>query len=1080
MATGTNNIASVYDLWSTLDTLGDLSSTKTALTSVYGTYSSTAAPETKNQWGTGLCPSKASWLKLNDYNTNGIIEISGTYTNDQLVKYTDLIYKYLKLSVNIWNPSSSAETKTISVTCSGSFTVSSNRSWLTVSSTSGSGSKNITLSVTENTSIENSRLGVVTFVGDGITKEINVRQDARDAVIAYELEISGETSVLVNKTIQLTATLYKKVDGVRTESTNVTNDCNWTVSSLSNYASVNNVSNKGLVTGLKNTYSSQATIKATYSSYSATYKVSVVDDISYEFVITSDVDEIQVGDFVTFTATLYTNTNGTVSESSKTASSTWSENSNNTIVEKYSMGSFKGISAGTVIITATWTNFNGVVFSDSKSITVNASDSIVISPKTWTVPVGGESKVITITANNNWTVNNIPDWITIDTTSGIGNGSVTLSANANDSTSLRSETINFVCGNSSATLSVSQSGKAADSISVTPTSWTPGSSVNSTYVSLTSSGAWTASSNRSWLTVGTTSGTSTTSKSIKLSVTENTTTSERIGTVKFTCGTATAMVHVKQAGKTIESVVTYEIDLRFKDGYESSVYISKYTYFDVYLYTITDGVKDNGVKLNTLVLQNDVTWTVSDTNIVKPLDNYPYAYGGLEPGTTTITASYTYNNQTLTSSEIVTVLPSFINTNLSSYTFNTAGGTKDVIVTCSPNITFLSVSEVDVNGNSNSVSWLSNTKTTNADGSFTYTLTCAENTSANDRTVYVKFYSSSYDKPYKTVKITQSGRELILTMLISNLQSIVQDQWGTSGLDEDLFLTDIGGRAINVGLIYDLYYFDGDYKNSISGSVSSWQKLQQENYGNVYLGTGYGNVSDNFTNVNTWSDSIWEAINDGITELNDSGKDVSFYIEWPIVSTPTISVSKNTWYPSSVASTTTVTITTENVSGYTVTSSETWLTYTKNGDTLTLNVTDHLAKDQRQGMITITSSDSQVTATIRVVQSGPYYIWVDERGDITQDSHVNALPCDVTVTVIWEVSIEADRDHDGNTDEQWQEQGSNENTLKAGWTNIALTPVNDKYFGNNVDIWVMSPVVTGPRRYTFEYAGDWYVIEWSL
>jgi hypothetical protein len=82
------------------------------------------------------------------------------------------------------------------------------------------------LSVTENTSIEGSRSGVVTFVGDGITKEINVTQDARDAVIAYELEISGETSVLVNKTIQLIATLYKTVDGVRTESTDVTNDCN--------------------------------------------------------------------------------------------------------------------------------------------------------------------------------------------------------------------------------------------------------------------------------------------------------------------------------------------------------------------------------------------------------------------------------------------------------------------------------------------------------------------------------------------------------------------------------------------------------------------------------------------------------------------------------------------------------------------------------------------------------------------------------------------------------------------------------------------------------------------------------------
>jgi hypothetical protein len=93
-------------------------------------------------------------------------------------------------------------------------------------------------------------------------------------------------------------------------------------------------------------------------------------------------------------------------------------------------------------------------------------------------------------------------------------------------------------------------------------------------------------------------------------VTENTSTSLRDGVVTFVCGTATAIVNVSQSGKSApdpDPVITYEIDLKFRDGYENSVYISKYTYFDIYLYTITDGVKDNGVKLNTLVLQNDVT-----------------------------------------------------------------------------------------------------------------------------------------------------------------------------------------------------------------------------------------------------------------------------------------------------------------------------------------------------------------------------------------------------------------------------------------------------------------------------------------
>lgn len=758
MATGTNNIASVYDLWSTLDTLGDLSSTKTALTSVYGTYSSTAAPETKNQWGTGLCLSKASWLKLNDYNTNGIVEISGTYTNDQLVKYTDLIYKYLKLSVSTWNPSSSAETKTISVTCSGSFTVSSNQSWLTVSSTSGSGSKNITLSVTENTSIDNSRSGVVTFVGDGITKTINVIQDARNAVIAYELEISGETSVLINKTIQLTATLYKTVDGVRTESTNVTNDCDWTVSSLSNYASVNNVSNKGLVTGLKNTYSSQAIIKATYSSYSATYKVSVADDVSYTFVITSDVDEIQVGSVVTFTATLYTNTNGTVSELNKTYDSTWTEDSNGTIVEKDLFEyRFKGLSVGEVTITATWTDSNGVVYSDSKSITVKSANSISVSPTWWTVPVNGGSQIVTITADSNWAISEILDWVTADNSSGTGNGSITLSATANNSVDSRSGYVRFTCGNAKTSIWVYQPGKSegsTDSISINPTSWSNISANGAyTYIVVTSSGIWTITSKPDWITPLTSIGVS--GNNVKLTASANSNSSVRTGKVVFTCGTATAELTVSQAGVTI-----------------------------------TDSISINPT--NKTLTSNGDSFSVTVTS----------------SGTWIATESY---------------------------------------------------------------SWITLSKSSGSTGN-TVTITVNENTTTSNRVGSVIFKCGTATA---TLTITQSGREPILTMTINNLQSIVSSKWGEDGLDDAIVFVDEVGDRIDVGLSYDLYYFEGSCDNTVSGPVSSWESLYN-NYGYVYLGDYEGIISDEL------EDRHFDLIYEYIDDAKSSCEDKSFSIDWPV------------------------------------------------------------------------------------------------------------------------------------------------------------------------------------------------------
>lgn len=756
MATGTNNITSVYDLWSTFDALEDISSVKMALTPVYGTYSSTAAPETKNQWGTGLCPSKASWLKLNNYNISGKVEVSGTYTNDQLVKYTDLIYKYLKLSVSTWNPSSSAETKTISVTCSGSFTVSSDQNWLTVSSASGSGSKNITLSVTENTSIESYRSGVVTFVGDGITKKIDVTQDARDAVIAYELEISGETSVLVNKTIQLTATLYKTVDGIRTESTNVTNDCNWTVSSLSDYASVNNVSNKGLVTGLKNTYSSQATIKVTYGSYSATYKVSVANDVSYTFAITSDVDEIQVGSIVTFTATLYTNTNGTVSKSNKTYDSTWTEDSNGTIVEEDLFEyRFKGLSAGEVTITATWTDSNGVVYSDSKSIIVKLANSISVSPTLWTVPVNGGSQTVTITANSNWTISEILDWVTADNSSGTGDGSITLSAPANNSVDSRSGYVKFTCGNAKTSIWVYQPGKSevSDSISINPTSWLNISANGAyTYISVTSSGIWTITSKPDWITPLTSIGVS--GNNVKLTASANSNSSVRTGKVVFTCGTATAELTVSQAGVTIT----------------------------------------NSISINP-------------------------------------------TNKTLTSN----------------------GGSFDVTVTSSGNWTA-----------TESYDWITLNKSSGSTGN-TVTITVNENTTTSNRVGSVIFTCGTATA---TLTITQSGKEPIITMTINNLQSIVSSKWGEDGLDDAIVFVDEVGDRIDVGLTYNLYYFEGDCDNTVSGLVSDWESLYS-NYGYVYLGDYEGIISDELEDVHL--DTIYEYI----VEAKENCEDKSFSINWP-------------------------------------------------------------------------------------------------------------------------------------------------------------------------------------------------------
>lgn len=87
--------------------------------------------------------------------------------------------------------------------------------------------------------------------------------------------------------------------------------------------------------------------------------------------------------------------------------------------------------------------------------------SISVNPTSWSVAANGGTKSISITSNTNWTISNKPSWITASTTSGNGNGTVTLTASSNTG-SARNGSIVFTAGTASATVTVSQNAHVAE------------------------------------------------------------------------------------------------------------------------------------------------------------------------------------------------------------------------------------------------------------------------------------------------------------------------------------------------------------------------------------------------------------------------------------------------------------------------------------------------------------------------------------------------------------------------------------------------------------------------------------------
>ena len=187
------------------------------------------------------------------------------------------------------------------------------------------------------------------------------------------------------------------------------------------------------------------------------------------------------------------------------------------------------------------------------------------------------------------------------------------------------------------------------SISVNPSTWNTGYSANSTYVSVTSNDSWTASSNKSWLTIRTTSGTGNTS--VVLEVTENPTTSSRTGKVTFTCdsdSSKTATITITQNGKSTDpGTPTYRLSVSVS---ESTINAGSSTNATAKFYTKTNGVEDNGTTVTT-----SCTWSSSDSNIASVTATGRVTSKSGKYGTVKITATYTVAGQTYSDSVNVTV-----------------------------------------------------------------------------------------------------------------------------------------------------------------------------------------------------------------------------------------------------------------------------------------------------------------------------------------------------------------------------------------------------------------------------------------
>ncbi len=158
--------------------------------------------------------------------------------------------------------------------------------------------------------------------------------------------------------------------------------------------------------------------------------------------------------------------------------------------------------------------------------------------------VQGGSIDVQITSNADWSITNIPSWLSVSRSSGSGSGSITLVTSANTLAQSRSAILTFTAMNTTISLRVNQDAATA-TIQLGVKSIEASRYSGSSQVYLTTNGAeWVATGMPDWLNVSPSSGTGSTY--VTFSWSENSIAVGRNSTITFTAGEQSSSVDVTQ------------------------------------------------------------------------------------------------------------------------------------------------------------------------------------------------------------------------------------------------------------------------------------------------------------------------------------------------------------------------------------------------------------------------------------------------------------------------------------------------------------------------------------------------------
>jgi hypothetical protein len=422
-------------------------------------------------------------------------------------------------------------TGTITVT-SGSncnWTASTTDSWITITSGStGTGNGTVTYTVASNSGSAQ-RTGTITINGQTHTVAQSGNSNCTFTVAPLNQTFSSAAG---NGTVNVTTT----------------NSCNWTATSNAPWITVTTGgtgTGNGTVTYTITANSGSAQRTGTITIAGQVYTVTQNGNTPCTYTISpTNLSYAAAGGTGTITVTSAPGCSwtATTTDSWITITSGSSGTGNGTVT--YTVASNSGSAQRTGSIT-----IGGQTHTVAQNGNTTCTFTIAPLNQTFTSAAGNGTVTVTAAAGCNWAATSNDSWITVTTGStGTGNGTVTYTVTANTGTSQRVGTITIA----GQVHSITQSGVAPCAYTISPTSLSFGASGGPGSVNVTAASGcnWTATANDSWITINTGS-TGSGNGTVTYTVANNTTTTQRTGTITVAGQTHTVTQNGLQCTYTI-------------------------------------------------------------------------------------------------------------------------------------------------------------------------------------------------------------------------------------------------------------------------------------------------------------------------------------------------------------------------------------------------------------------------------------------------------------------------------------------------------------------------------------------------